>query len=119
LRGGVFAIVVLGAAACGTGTAERGTGQTVRLDAAADGSLAFERDSTSARAGRISFVMNNPSNIPHALGVRGKGVEQVGETVAGEGTSRFEVELEPGDFELFCPVGGHELAGMTAQLTVR
>jgi len=91
----------------------------VRLDAAPDGSLRFERRSVSASAGRTSIEMANPSGIPHAIGIRGQGIDERGETVGKDGASRVEADLEPGTYTLFCPVGGHEQAGMTARLAVR
>lgn len=112
----LFGLLALSPAACG---ADDGPRSSVRLDAAADGSLRFERDALGARSGRASIDMANPSDIPHAIGVRGKGVDDIGETVGRDGTSGVEVDLKPGVYELFCPVGGHEQAGMTATLTVR
>ncbi len=113
---GVLGVLALGFAACGADERPR---SSVRLEAAADGSLRFERDALEARAGRAAIEMANPSDIPHAIGARGNGIDDVGETVGRDGTSSVEVELEPGVYELFCPVGGHEQAGMTAKLTVR
>lgn len=116
LRSIVLSSIVLGLPACGDGGGSR---SAVRLDAADDGSLRFEREAVAAPAGRASIDMGNPSDIPHAIGVRGRGIGEIGETVGSDGTSSVEVELEPGVYELFCPVGGHERAGMTATLTVR
>ncbi len=63
--------------------------------------------------------MRNPSEIPHAIGIRGNGVDEVVATVGRDGSSRVTAVLRPGVYELFCPLGGHEQAGMTAKLTVR
>jgi plastocyanin len=102
--------------ACGAGDRPR---SSLRIDAAGDGSLRFERSAVRAAAGRARIEMRNPSNIPHAIGVRGEGVEEIGETVGKGGTSSVEADLEPGAYELFCPVGSHEQAGMTARLVIR
>lgn len=91
----------------------------MRLDAAPDGLLRFERGTVSATAGRTLVEMANPSGIPHAIGIRGQGVDESGQTVGKGGVSRVEAELGPGTYTLFCPVGGHEQAGMVARLTVR
>ncbi len=48
-----------------------------------------------------------------------KGVDEVVATVGRDGSSRATAVLRPGVYELFCPLGGHEQAGMTAKLTVR
>lgn len=102
-------------AACG---ASGEPARPLRLDAAGDGSLRFDRSAVRTPAGRASIDMRNPSNIPHAIGVRGQGLDEIGETIGKGGTSRVEADLEPGVYELFCPVGGHEQAGMTARLVV-
>ncbi len=110
-----FAAAV-GAAGCGGNAAPP---SAVRLDAAADGSLRFDRSALSVAAGSAAIEMGNPSDIPHAIGVRGGGLDLVGATAGRDGLSRVEADLEPGVYELFCPVGGHERAGMTAKLMVR
>ena len=110
--GGLIALPV---AACGEGAP---AARSLRVDAARDGSLRFDRSAVSTSAGRISIEMLNPSAIPHAIGIRGNGVSETGETVGQNGTSRVQADLEPGTYELFCPVGGHEEAGMTATVNV-
>lgn len=108
--------VVLATGGCGADDAPT---RSLRLDAAPDGSLRFVRPTLRTAPGRAAIEMRNPSDIPHAIGVRGTGVDEVGETVGKGGTSRVEVGLEPGAYVLFCPVGGHEAAGMSARLVVR
>ncbi len=105
----------LAAAACG------GTDQptsSVRIDASKT-TLRFDRTTARANAGRMTITMANPSAIPHAIAIRGHGSDATGQTIGRDGTSRIEADLEPGRYELFCPVAGHEQAGMTATLIVR
>jgi plastocyanin len=109
-------VVTLVLAGCGGADAPA---RTLRLDAAADGSLRFERESVTASAHRTSVEMANPSAIPHAIAIRGQGLEESGATVGKDGVSRLDADLEAGTYTLFCPVAGHEEAGMTARLTVR
>lgn len=71
-----------------------------------------------APAGRTAIEMGDPSQIPHAIGIRGPQADETGMTVGNNGTSRIEVDLQPGSYTLVCPVAGHEQAGMTAKLTV-
>ena len=106
----------LAAVACGEANAPAAV---IRVDAALDGSLAFERPAVRATAGRVSIEMRNPSDIPHAVAIRGRGVDAAGDTVGRDGTSRVQADLRPGTYMLLCPVGGHERAGMVATLTVR
>ncbi len=63
--------------------------------------------------------MANPSDIPLAIGIRGGELDETGETVGTGATSRVEAEVGPWRYVLFCPVGGHEEAGMVATLEVR
>lgn len=92
--------------------------RSLRLDAAADGSLRFARPALRAPAGRTAIVMGNPSQIPHAIAIRGPQADETGKTVGNDGTSRIQVDLKPGTYTLVCPVAGHEQAGMIAKLTV-
>ena len=61
--------------------------------------------------------MDNPSDVPHAVAL--EGVDAAGETVGKGGVSQFTVDLEPGEYVYFCPVGNHQAAGMEGTLTVR
>ena len=79
-------------------------------------SLRFERAALRATAGRASIEMGNPSDIPHAIGIRGKGVDEVGATVGRDGSSRVTPDLRPGVYQLFCYL--HPMT-MHQELTVR
>ncbi len=115
-----FAVAVHAVALALAGCAgEEAPAGSVRLDAARDGALLFERGSVTTTPGRKSVEMANPSGIPHAVGIRGQGVDESGQTVGKGGMSRVEADLRPGTYTVFCPVGGHEKAGMTARLVVR
>ncbi len=113
---GALCGLTLTAMACGGADAPA---TAVRLDAAPDGSLAFERSAAASASGPVAIEMRNPSDIPHAIAIRGGGADATGETVGRDGTSRVQADLRPGSYTLFCPVGGHEQAGMVATLTVR
>lgn len=65
--------------------------------------------------------MTNPpgSGKPHAVAIEGNGVDQDGDTVPPGGVSIDTVTLAPGTYQFYCPVGGHEAAGMKGTLTVR
>jgi plastocyanin len=95
------------------------TGGT-RLENPADagGELAFEEDELEAPAGEITLVMENPSSLEHNIAVKGDGIDEKG-PVVGEGeTSEVTVTLEPGEYEFYCSVPGHEAGGMEGTLTV-
>src|SRR5918994_1264472 len=46
--------------------------------------LKFNKTTIRARAGSVTLRMSNPSNLPHNVGIKGKGV---GRTVGKNGTS--------------------------------
>jgi uncharacterized cupredoxin-like copper-binding protein len=104
-----------------TSTSTRPATSKVSLSAAADGSLAFNTTSLSAKAGTVALVMANPSGsgIEHAIAVSGNGVDASGHVVGAGGTSTVSEKLKPGTYTFFCPVPGHEAAGMKGTLTVR
>jgi len=56
--------------------------------------------------------------VPHAVEIEGNGVKEETETVTGGEAPPIEVDLKPGTYEFYCPVGGHEAAGMKGALTV-
>jgi plastocyanin len=95
-----------------------GGAQTLRISADPGGALAFDKDSLTAKAGKVTIVMDNPSDLPHAVEIEGSGVEVAGETVMKGGVSKASAELEAGEYEYYCPVGNHQDAGMTGTLTV-
>jgi len=95
-----------------------GGGQTLNLSADPGGALKFDKSDLSAKAGKVTLVMKNPSSLPHAIAVEGKGVDKDGQTVGNGGTSTVTVALKPGRYEFYCPVDGHKQAGMEGHLTV-
>jgi plastocyanin len=67
---------------------------------------------------KVTLVMANPSSFPHPVGVRGHGLNKKGKTVNKGGTSRVTVKLKKGTYTFYCPVDGHEAAGMKGKLIV-
>ena len=65
-----------------------GGGQTLKLSADPGGALKFDKSSLSAKAGKVTIVMDNPSSLPHAIEVEGKGQELKGDTVTKGGVSK-------------------------------
>jgi uncharacterized cupredoxin-like copper-binding protein len=102
----------------GGATGSGGGGQTLRIAADPGGALKFDKTSLTAKAGKVTIVMDNPSSLPHAVEIEGNGVEVEGETVEKGGVSKASGDLKPGEYEFYCPVDGHEQAGMKGTLTV-
>jgi plastocyanin len=108
------------AAAPAASTAPAGPASTVTLSADPNGALKFDKTKLTATAGTVTVVMTNPSTsgVPHAIAVEGNGVDQDGETAQPGGTSTDTLTLKPGTYTFYCPVPGHEDAGMKGTLVV-
>ena len=101
------------------GGAASGGGETLKIAADPSGALKFDKSSLTAKAGKVTIVMDNPSDVPHAVEIEGNGVEAEGETVTKGGVSKASAEVKPGEYEFYCPVDGHKQAGMEGTLTVK
>jgi plastocyanin len=127
----VLAAGVLTAAGCGgddnggssggTGTSSdsgssSGGGKTLTVTADPGGAIKWDKSSLSAKAGKVTLKIVNDSQIPHAIEVEGNGVEEETKTVTG-GDASVTVDLKPGKYEYYCPVGDHKQT-MKGTLTV-
>jgi plastocyanin len=99
------------------GGGDGGGGEPLTLTADAGGAISWEPNDLTAPAGEVSIELVNESSVPHAIEVEGDDVEEESETVTG-GNTTLTVELEPGEYELYCPVGNHRDQGMDGTLTV-
>ena len=94
-----------------------GGGETLKL-AADKSALKFDKSSLTAKAGKVTLEMSNPSEVPHAVAIKGNGVDVDGKTIGNGETSTASADLKPGTYTFYCPVPGHEAAGMKGTLTV-
>jgi plastocyanin len=94
-----------------------GASSSLDLSAPADGSLKFDQATATAKAGSVTIKFSNPSSTPHGVEIEGNGVEKSSDVVTGKDTS-FTVDLKPGEYEYYCPVGNHRDQGMEGKLTV-
>ena len=95
-------------------------GAASKLTVTADpgGALKFDKSSLSAKAGKVTVTMDNPSSTPHALNIEGNGIEEKGTKTLTQGKASVTVNLKAGKYEFYCPVDGHKAAGMEGTLTV-
>jgi plastocyanin len=108
-----------GGSSGGTGTStssSSGGGETLTVTADPGGALSWDKTSLSAKAGKVTLKIVNESSVPHAIEVEGKGVEKETKTVTG-GSADVTVDLKPGKYEYYCPVGNHRQT-MKGTLTV-
>jgi plastocyanin len=96
-----------------------GGASTVKLSADPSGALKFDKSTLTAKAGKVTLDMANPSPVSHAIGVKGNGVTQAGQAVGQGSNSTVTVTLKPGKYTFYCPVDGHQAAGMKGTLTVK
>jgi plastocyanin len=103
-----------------TAAAGASGGQTVKLDADPNGGLAFVPSKLTAKAGKVTLDMTNPSSsgLSHGVAIEGHGVDKDGKIVAAGGHSTVTVDLKPGTYEFYCPIPAHKAAGMEGKITV-
>jgi plastocyanin len=94
-----------------------GGSSSLSLSAPGDGSKKFDQATATAKSGSVTVKFDNPSSIPHGVEIEGNGVEKSSDVVTSGNTS-FTVDLKPGEYTYYCPVGDHRSAGMEGKLTV-
>jgi plastocyanin len=102
----------------GDGGGGGGGDGALTLTADPGGAISWEPGSLSASSGSVTIKLVNESDIPHAVEVEGNGVEEESETITGSDTE-LTVDLEPGEYTYYCPVGNHRAQGMEGTLTVK
>ena len=74
-------------------------------------------------AGEIAFQVMNRGNEMHRFEIEGGGQEWVSDSLMSNGETMMRVRLEPGTYEVYCPVesahGVHKALGMVDTLVVR
>lgn len=82
-------------------------------------SLAFDKSTLVAPAGKVTIVLTNASPIPHDIAIKGQGVDVKSAIVTGGGRATVSAVLKPGTYSFYCSVPGHADAGMRGTLTVK
>jgi plastocyanin len=102
-----------------TSTPAASGGATLKIAADPDGAKKFTESTLTADAGEVTVEFSNPSQLPHAVEIEGNGIEEETETVTGKDAAPITVDLKPGEYTYYCPVGDHRAEGMEGKLTVR
>jgi plastocyanin len=105
-------------AATETPTEAAASGSTLKIAADPGGAKKFTESTLTATAGQVTVEFANESQLPHAVEIEGNGVEEETETVTGQDAPPLTVELQPGEYTYYCPVGDHRAEGMEGTLTV-
>jgi len=115
----VLAALLLGGCGSDDGDDDGGEssgGQTVEVVAT---EFALDPADVSVdEAGETTFTVSNEGEFPHALEIEGNGIEEETDELAPGESGSVTVELEPGEYELYCPVGDHRDQGMVGTLVV-
>ena len=129
----IATIAVLALAGCGgddekaasdsgsssSSSSSSGGGENLKISADPGGALKFDKTELTAKAGKVTITMDNPSDVPHAVEIEGNGVEEEGETVGKGEKSIATGDLKAGTYDFYCPVGNHRAEGMKGKLTVQ
>jgi uncharacterized cupredoxin-like copper-binding protein len=116
------------ASACGGGGDELAAQESAATSAEATKTIriaatdfAFEPSTVELGApGTYTLVVANGGQADHALEIDGPGVEEETKTIGPGGEARLTVEItEAGEYEIYCPVGGHRDMGMEGTLTAK
>ena len=94
-----------------------GGGQNLALAADA-GALKFDKSELTAKPGKVTITMENPSDTPHNVVIDDAPGAKAGETVEKGGQSVATADLKAGEYTYYCAVGNHRGAGMEGTLTV-
>ena len=103
------------------GSASASSTHVLSISAKPNMVLRFNTSHLSAHTGKVTIVMHNPSNagMSHGIAISGHGVNRVGPIVSPGRSSSVTVTLtKKGSYTYFCPVPGHEQAGMKGTLTI-
>jgi plastocyanin len=101
-------------------TQASGGGQAISLSADANGDLAYQERSLTAKSGKATIDFDNPSPLSHDVCVQDSSGKELGcSDVVTQGSATLNVDLKPGTYTYFCSVDGHEAAGMKGTLTVK
>jgi uncharacterized cupredoxin-like copper-binding protein len=115
------AAVLTGAAVAAATQGAHAAASTVKLKADASGMLKFNKSKLSAKAGKVTIKMMDPSSshTAHGIAISGNGVSKTGKIVNPGKTTTVTATLKAGKYTYYCPVPGHRQLGMKGTLTVK
>jgi plastocyanin len=94
-------------------------GETLKIAADPGGAKKFTTSSLTASPGTVTVQFENKSQVPHAVAIEGNAVDVKGAVVTGQDAPPLTVDLKPGTYTFYCPVGDHRAEGMEGKLTVK
>ncbi len=110
--------LVLLLAGCGSDDSDESEPEAVGTEIALRDFLLMPPNAELDDAGTATFTVVNDGQTTHALEIEGQGVEEETELLEPGETAELTVDLEEGDYEMYCPVDGHRAQGMEGTLIV-
>jgi plastocyanin len=101
-----------------TTTAEAGGGGGGETVDISETEFAIDPKEVTTQAGEVTFAITNDGSAPHNLEIEGNGVEEVSDTIEGGQKTDLAVELQSGEYEMYCAIPGHREQGMEGTVTV-
>ena len=98
-----------------TEASSEGGGATVDIS---ETEFALDPADPTTDAGSVTFNVSNDGQTVHNLEVEGNGVEEVTDTIEAGASAQLTVDLEAGDYKIYCTIGDHAAQGMEGTLTV-
>jgi len=123
----ILLLAVLVSAGCGSDSGGETSGATGGATAAAGAesvaltATEFKYDPAAVSvdaAGKVTFTVTNDGQETHALEVEGNGVEEKTDSIAPGDSGTLAVDLQPGEYEFYCPIDGHRAQGMEGKIVV-
>jgi uncharacterized cupredoxin-like copper-binding protein len=75
----------------------------------------------TVKAGQVTINATNDGDTTHSIEIEGNGIEETelpNDLAPGDNGS-LSVDLKPGTYEWYCPVGNHRDLGMEGEVTVQ
>ena len=92
--------------------------QTLALAADPSGQLKYDKKSLAAKPGAVKIDFANDSPVPHNVTIEQNGKTLTATQTVSQSKASVTTQLKPGTYTFYCPVPGHEAAGMKGTLTV-
>jgi plastocyanin len=80
--------------------------------------FSLEPPNLEVDGGTLTLTVVNDGQTAHALEIEGQGVEEETPLLEPGESAELTVELEKGEYEMYCPVGNHRAQGMAGTVLV-
>jgi plastocyanin len=80
--------------------------------------FALDPANPTVAAGEVTITAVNDGATVHNLEVEGNGVEEITDDLDPGQSGELMLDLQPGEYELYCAIGDHAAQGMEGTLTV-